>query len=156
MNTYFAHSGNDQGFWNPLRVHLKGVAERARRFAEVFGAGDAAHLLGLLHDLGKYGDLFQERLKGLESGLDHWSMGASVCLDRYRNSETAMAVQGHHLGLQWWEKEELRRGLKRLRHGLLVVGCGSPPARAAWIETNNGYCNAGGLRKCGRRWLPNP
>jgi CRISPR-associated helicase Cas3/CRISPR-associated endonuclease Cas3-HD len=109
MTTYFAHSENDQGLCNPLRVHLKGVAERARRFAEVFGAGDAAFLAGLLHDLGKYGELFQRRLKGLESGLDHWSMGASVCLDRYRNSETAMAAQGHHLGLQWWEKEELRK-----------------------------------------------
>jgi CRISPR-associated helicase Cas3/CRISPR-associated endonuclease Cas3-HD len=109
MITYFAHSGNDQGFWNPLRVHLKGVADRARSFAEVFGAGDSAYLLGLLHDLGKYGDLFQERLKGRESGLDHWSMGASVCLERFRSAETAMAAQGHHLGLQWWEKEELRK-----------------------------------------------
>ena len=109
MTPYFAHSKNDQGLWDPLRVHLKGVAERARGFAEVFGAGDAAFLAGLLHDLGKYGDLFQRRLKGLESGLDHWSMGASVCLDRYRNAETALAIQGHHLGLQWWEKEELRK-----------------------------------------------
>lgn len=109
MTTYYAHSANDQGDWNPLRVHLKAVAERARHFAEVFEAGDDAHQAGLLHDLGKYGDLFQERLKGRERGLDHWSMGASVCLEKYRNSETAMAVQGHHLGLQWWEKEELRK-----------------------------------------------
>ena len=109
MATYFAHSQNGRGAWNPLRVHLNGVAERARRFAEVFGAGDAAHLAGLLHDLGKYGDLFQERLKGKERGLDHWSMGASVCCERYRNSETAMAVQGHHVGLQWWDRDELRK-----------------------------------------------
>src|ERR1022692_978570 len=109
MATYFAHSQNGRGAWNPLRVHLNGVAERARRFAEVFGAGDAAYLAGLLHDLGKYGDLFQERLKGKEKGLDHWSMGASVCLDRYRNAETALCIQGHHLGLQWWERDELRK-----------------------------------------------
>jgi len=75
----------------------------------VFGAGDAAKLAGVLHDLGKYGDLFQERLEGKERGIDHWSMGASVCLDRYKSSETAMAVQRHHLGLQWWEREELRK-----------------------------------------------
>ncbi|MGC9973515.1 MAG: CRISPR-associated endonuclease Cas3'' [Bryobacteraceae bacterium] len=107
--TYFAHSGNDQGAWDPLRAHLEGVAERARGFAELFEAADDAYLAGLLHDLGKYGDLFQERLKGNESGLDHWSIGASVCLERYRSDRTAMAVQGHHLGLQWWEKEELRK-----------------------------------------------
>ncbi|MGO4883591.1 MAG: CRISPR-associated endonuclease Cas3'' [Bryobacteraceae bacterium] len=85
------------------------VACRARRFAEVFDFGDAAYLAGLLHDLGKYGDLFQRRLEGKERGLDHWSIGASVCLERYRNTETAMAVQGHHLGLQWWERDELRK-----------------------------------------------
>jgi CRISPR-associated endonuclease/helicase Cas3 len=109
VTTYFAHSGNDRGDWNPLRCHLKVVADRARRFAEVFGVGDDAYLAGLLHDLGKYGDLFQERLKGKEKGLDHWSIGASVCLEKYRSDNTAMAVQGHHLGLQWWEREELRK-----------------------------------------------
>lgn len=111
--TYFAHSANDEGEWNPLKSHLAEVAERARGFAAVFDAGDDAYLAGLLHDLGKYGDLFQERLKGRESGLDHWSMGASVCLERYRSCETALAIQGHHVGLQWWDRDELRRLLPR-------------------------------------------
>ncbi|SPF50725.1 CRISPR-associated helicase Cas3/CRISPR-associated endonuclease Cas3-HD [Candidatus Sulfopaludibacter sp. SbA4] len=109
MPTYYAHSENERGDWNPLRLHLGGVAERARGFAEAFGAGEGAFLGGLLHDLGKYGDLFQERLKGREKGLDHWSIGASVCLERYRSSEIAMAIQGHHLGLQWWDRDELRK-----------------------------------------------
>jgi CRISPR-associated endonuclease/helicase Cas3 len=109
MATCYAHSQNDRGLWDPLRIHLNEVAERARRFAEVFGAGDAAYVAGILHDLGKYGDLFQDRLKGKGRGLDHWSMGASVCLDKYRNAETAMAVQGHHLGLQWCDRDELRK-----------------------------------------------
>jgi CRISPR-associated endonuclease/helicase Cas3 len=103
-STYFAHSANDRGKWDPLRVHLDDVAKRARSFAEVFDAGDDAYLAGLLHDLGKYGDLFQERLKGREKGLDHWSMGASVCLEKYRNAAAALAVQGHHVGLQWWDE----------------------------------------------------
>jgi CRISPR-associated endonuclease/helicase Cas3 len=107
--TYFAHSGNDQKEWDPLRAHLEAVAVQARGFAKFLDAEEDAYLAGLLHDLGKYGDLFQERLKGKESGLDHWSMGASVCLERYRNAEAAMAVQGHHIGLQWWEREELRK-----------------------------------------------
>ena len=111
--TYFAHSANDDGEWDPLRDHLAAVAERARGFAAVFDSGDDAYLAGLLHDIGKYGDLFQERLKGREGGLDHWSMGASVCLERYRSSETAMAVQGHHVGLQWWDRDQLRKLLPR-------------------------------------------
>ena len=56
---YFAHSGNDHGLWNPLAKHLSEVADRARRFAAAFDCGDSAHSAGLLHDLGKYGDLFQ-------------------------------------------------------------------------------------------------
>jgi len=107
--TYFAHSANDDGDWDPLRIHLADVAERARGFAELFQAGGDASLAGLLHDLGKYGDLFQERLKGKESKLDHWSIGASVCLEHFRNAEAAMAVLGHHIGLQWWNRDELRK-----------------------------------------------
>ena len=109
MTTYFAHSANELGEWNPLHRHLHRVAHLARGFAEVFGAGDDAYLTGLLHDLGKYGDLFQERLKGKERGLDHWSIGASVCLQKYRHAAAALAVQGHHVGLQWFEREALRK-----------------------------------------------
>jgi hypothetical protein len=37
---------------------------------------------GLLHDLGKYGDLFQRRLQGTEKGLDHWTLGSWAALNR--------------------------------------------------------------------------
>jgi len=108
---YFAHSENDKGVRNPLRAHLAGVGNRARGFADVFEVGDLAHLTGLLHDLGKYGDLFQRRLEGKESGLDHWSIGASVCLEKFKREGIAPAliIQGHHLGLQWWERDELKK-----------------------------------------------
>jgi hypothetical protein len=36
-----------------------------------------ADLAGLLHDIGKYGDLFQGRLRGEQAGIDHWSLGVS-------------------------------------------------------------------------------
>jgi CRISPR-associated endonuclease/helicase Cas3 len=107
MDTYFAHSDNEFGEPEPLRAHLNRVAELARSFAGVFGRGDDAYLSGLLHDLGKYGKLFQARLRGEESGLDHWSAGASVCLEPCSNDSAAMVVQGHHIGLQWWDKAEI-------------------------------------------------
>ncbi|MDD5007196.1 MAG: hypothetical protein PHC68_02185 [Syntrophorhabdaceae bacterium] len=39
---YYAHSlpGRPQEEWQPLEEHLKNVAEMARGFAEVFGAGE--------------------------------------------------------------------------------------------------------------------
>jgi CRISPR-associated endonuclease/helicase Cas3 len=63
-------------------------------------------LAGLLHDLGKYGDLFQRRLEGKEKGLDHWSAGAWTALEQ-RCAAAALAVQGHHIGLQHLDKRAL-------------------------------------------------
>jgi CRISPR-associated endonuclease/helicase Cas3 len=53
---YYAHSldGKPPEDWQSLEVHLKNVAEKARTFAEAFGAGDWGYLAVLWHDLGKY------------------------------------------------------------------------------------------------------
>ena len=50
---YIGHRRED-GEIQQLRDHLLGVAERARGFAEAFGAGGHAYRAGLLHDIGKY------------------------------------------------------------------------------------------------------
>lgn len=67
-----------------------------------------AKLAGLLHDLGKFGDLFQARLRGEESGLDHWSAGAWVALE-HKCAAAALAIQGHHIGLQSLAHADLKR-----------------------------------------------
>jgi CRISPR-associated endonuclease/helicase Cas3 len=58
---YYAHSveGKPTSEWQPLDEHLKNVAEKARSFAEAFGAGDWGCLAGLWHDIGKYSKEFQ-------------------------------------------------------------------------------------------------
>jgi CRISPR-associated endonuclease Cas3-HD len=75
-----------------------------------------ARAAGLLHDLGKYGELFQKRLAHPEryTGVDHWSAGAWAALAAYADKQkdaegkityhgkaVALAVAGHHLGLPW-------------------------------------------------------
>ena len=81
--------------------HLKAVSERAAEYAAAFGAADEARLAGLLHDLGKYGELFQRRLRGEASGVDHWSAGAWQALAfEAKGLAAALAVQGHHVGLR--------------------------------------------------------
>lgn len=97
---YFAHSENDHDIRHKLSEHLRSVGELAGRFAVEQSWHEEAVLTGLLHDLGKYGDLFQKRLKGQESGLDHWSAGALAALQRYRMVAAALAIEGHHIGLQ--------------------------------------------------------
>lgn len=101
---FFAHSGPTRDRWEPLAEHLRDVAKRAAGFAEAFGVGEEAYLAGLLHDLGKYSDEFTRRLNGETSGLDHWSMGAWAAMSRYRQMGfvAALAIQGHHIGLQAW------------------------------------------------------
>jgi CRISPR-associated helicase Cas3/CRISPR-associated endonuclease Cas3-HD len=100
---YYSHSSNKAGSPPELAAeHVRLVAERASRYAAAFDAQDEALVAGTLHDLGKYSGLFLRRLRNLESGLDHWTGGAFVALTRYRLQAVAaaLAVQGHHIGLQ--------------------------------------------------------
>lgn len=96
---FFAHSMAN-GWTEPVIDHLHHVARLARTFAADFGPFEA-EIAALTHDLGKYGDLFQQRLLGRVSGIDHWSIGAWALLQRYRKLglAAALAVQGHHIGL---------------------------------------------------------
>jgi hypothetical protein len=110
----FAHSANCAGRPEPLRDHLVAVVERASKYAAIFGAGDEARFAGLLHDLGKYGDLFQRRLRGEVGGIDHWTPGAVAALhegraasiaSKRRFSEPGIDYTGYHLAsvrMLWW------------------------------------------------------
>lgn len=106
---YYAHSENGVGHKHALKEHLASVSRLAREFSAGYSFGAEAELAGLLHDLGKYGDRFQARLKGMDSGLDHWSQGASVALTQFRALAAALAIEGHHIGLQQGSQESLRR-----------------------------------------------
>ncbi len=108
---YLAHSAGKSGLAQSLRDHLQQVAHTAHDFAAAFGAEEEATLAGLLHDLGKYGDLFQKRLQGEAKGIDHWSAGAWASLVRYQSVAAAMAIWGHHLGLQRIDSDNIRSHL---------------------------------------------
>jgi CRISPR-associated endonuclease/helicase Cas3 len=57
-----AHVTKD-GRKHTLREHLVGTAERAADFAATFGFRQWGRLAGLWHDLGKYSQEFQDKLK---------------------------------------------------------------------------------------------
>jgi CRISPR-associated endonuclease/helicase Cas3 len=104
---FFAHSANDAGQWHPLREHLDAVGRLAGDFAGLAPWAAEAMLAGRLHDLGKYADRFQARLHGKDSGLDHWSHGAWLALTKHRAVAAALAIQGHHVGLQRADRQGL-------------------------------------------------
>ncbi len=108
-NGYLAHSANDVEATHSLKDHLASVAALARKFLDGHPRSEEAALTGLLHDLGKYGDRFQARLQGKDSGLDHWSQGASLALTEFHAVAAALAIEGHHIGLQRGGKDSLRR-----------------------------------------------
>jgi hypothetical protein len=59
-----AHSANPAGIWHPLQTNLRQVAVQAAAFAAAAGMSEEAWVVGVLHDLGKYGSHFQKRLGG--------------------------------------------------------------------------------------------
>lgn len=78
--------------------HLSRTAEQTARFASAFNAQEVGKLSGLAHDIGKYSDAFQQRLRGAPISVDHSTAGAFECF-RLRQIYAAFAVAGHHTGL---------------------------------------------------------
>jgi CRISPR-associated endonuclease/helicase Cas3 len=102
--TFFAHSGNGSDDWHALDVHLRGTAALARGFADVFGADALAEHLGLVHDVGKGRCAWQEGLVraaavGGRVGIDHKLAGTWLACDAAGLGQFALAVRGHHGGL---------------------------------------------------------
>lgn len=100
---YFAHSSgtSETKIWQPLSHHLKGTGHRGSNFLAHIGLGEVARTAGLLHDLGKYSQEFQDRLAGGRR-CDHASAGAKVAIDRFGESLgkiLAFCIAGHHAGL---------------------------------------------------------
>ena len=103
MTDYYAHSENKNDEWHLLKDHLQAVGHLAEQFAEKNNSAlkEAALWSGLLHDLGKYRDEFQQYLKHVREGsteTHHAVYGAALA---YQNGwlGPAFAIAGHHAGL---------------------------------------------------------
>lgn len=111
MSKYYGHTypGDDtKSRWQLMKDHALNVAQQARKNAEPFDEGERAERAGKLHDLGKYGQLFQKRLLGEGSGYDHWSIGACCAKTAYKDAGLTLVIQGHHIGLQKGDEATLR------------------------------------------------
>lgn len=107
---YYAHTSEDgngarlpEDRWQLLKDHLRAVARLAQEFARPLRLEAEAELAGLLHDLGKYRDEFQEYLRGQRGGgieTQHAIFGAAWAAEDVRSLlASALAVAGHHAGL---------------------------------------------------------
>lgn len=94
----FAGHKNGQSRIQPLKEHLENTAELAKGFAQDFGAGDYAYMLGLAHDIGKYADEVQKRILYHGPKADHSTAGAKELFIR-RMLPASLCAAGHHCGL---------------------------------------------------------
>lgn len=102
------HSRSD-GALQPLEDHLRGVAEQAGTFANVFGCRNWGVVAGLLHDDGKCLSQYQRRIRALIRGenaqrADHSTPGAKYAIEKIAQPPgagklLAYCVAGHHTGL---------------------------------------------------------
>ncbi|MCY0879570.1 MAG: CRISPR-associated endonuclease Cas3'' [Firmicutes bacterium] len=106
---------------------METVRDLAAQFAEPLGYEEEAALAGLLHDCGKYGELFQQRLQGKIAHVDHWSAGAYLAF-KVQAVAASLAIYGHHVGLQQFSNSffrsvtELIEGKARNANGLILSG----------------------------------
>lgn len=93
---YFAHKDH------LLSKHLEDVGVRASAFAKAFDASRYGEIAGLLHDLGKAEEEFQQRLesddKQVKNKKPHAHHGAMIALKKDA-WPIAFAINGHHAGL---------------------------------------------------------
>jgi len=135
--SYYAHTAvNADGTphpepakWQLLSTHLRKVAALAKEFAHPLNLEAEAELAGLLHDLGKYAERFQARLRNpIVHGINHWAAGARKAAE-LKGALLDYAIDGHHTGLPAFG--ELRQTLQKLGdpcQGRELTGCAEPVA----------------------------
>ena len=119
---YFSRSENSAGKKELLSKHLESTAKLARQFADSFGEGYFGWILGLVHDLGKASQKFQDHLNGDKDRLNHEYCGAYFLLHKrnvffedptkeicYMLGMLALAISAHHEYIDILDKDWLNK-----------------------------------------------
>jgi CRISPR-associated endonuclease/helicase Cas3 len=99
MFQYIAHTRDDSEV-QPLYQHLTGTAELARKNAAGWGE-DFAYCCGLAHDIGKYSEAFQRRIRRAAIRVDHATAGGKelYSVPSQLALLAAYCIMGHHGGM---------------------------------------------------------
>ena len=121
MESYYAHSKPDQPTteWHSLDEHLREVGRVAEEFSAWFGLKTWGRAIGLLHDIGKYSEEFQQnRLFNKGGRVDHATAGCLLAREHFGRVGHLLSytLAGHHGGLPNWHEGEsgaLKRRLSK-------------------------------------------
>lgn len=94
---YISHR-RDDGAEELVTTHLCEVAQMASDFGRRFGAQQSCRALGMSHDIGKFSEAFQKRIRGEGPKVDHSTAGAYE-LEQKGLWWLSYCVSGHHGGL---------------------------------------------------------
>lgn len=127
MDDFVAHIKSDEGngqkvFFHKLADHLKGTASLSAEFAESFGCRNWGYAAGLIHDIGKFSDAFQEYIRAVvleksdnpkyfRGSVDHTSAGAIFAANNGLPIIDYISA-GHHSGLQDFNDKKARLAKK--------------------------------------------
>jgi CRISPR-associated endonuclease/helicase Cas3 len=94
-------NGSGKYFYESCEEHLAVVGALSGVFASSFGQERRGVLTGMLHDLGKYSDHFQEHITHPDKPMhvDHSTVGAQIAFKDIRCAQSAFAIAAHHSGL---------------------------------------------------------
>ena len=104
-NQFIAHIRDESGASQSVKEHLLNTMKRARHSGQascVKDISDIAEVIGLLHDMGKYTDAFQKRIRGDKRKVNHSTAGAQIAIDKYGKQLgglMAYCICGHHGGM---------------------------------------------------------
>lgn len=119
---FYAHSENKVKKRETVLEHLTEVSRLCKEFTGEWDCDTEGEVAGLFHDVGKYTHAFQEVLKGNSIKIDHATPGAAALLFQYRldGIASAIAVQGHHDGLQsgYFDSLKMALSMKESRNKL--------------------------------------
>lgn len=110
---YYARPANEWGEWEPLSHHLERASALCSNFLSEFGYEGWGAVLGLFHDFGKFGDLFQQVLRHERTGIDHASPGAALIYSTYQKRPSvilaASVIASHHSRLSLCDIQTMGR-----------------------------------------------
>lgn len=98
---YIAHINELTKMNQTVKEHSENTAKLSKDFS-IEEMKDLVYIIGLIHDIGKYQQLFQRRINGENIKVEHSACGALAAKEKYLHPIATMmeyCIVGHHSGL---------------------------------------------------------